>query len=314
VKSLITLIIIAFVVYAGWAVWQKTEEDERTVLKRFATKVVGRTVQEGKRAVAKGRELIDKRGGLKRKSKAELIEEAKALPATAVCPADGSTMVVVPYGDAVVGEVIGTNAATTTVGSFYIDSHEVTNEQFSKFLEATKHPWQGKWVEAKTKGWVFKEQVLVETDKYPEAMAKCPVVNVSYVDAVAYAKWAGKRLPTATEWEKAARGEFGLTYPWGNEWSPKMCNATGKADGHEKLAPVGSCPDGKSPVGCLDMAGNVLEMTTGADGMIVIRGGAWTREAAECTATFKATIGPDDRGHDMGFRCAAGPGAFAAPK
>ncbi len=109
----------------------------------------------------------------------------------------------------------------------------------------------------------------------PDGLAEHPVVYVDLDDARAYAKWAGKRLPTESEWQLAAQGTDGRPWPWGNGFDASRCNCDGKG-----TIPVRSLPDGRSPCGCYHMLGNVWEWTESArdDGhtrFVMIRGGSW---------------------------------------
>jgi formylglycine-generating enzyme required for sulfatase activity len=142
----------------------------------------------------------------------------------------GGDMVLVEAG----GFLVGENKEPDTLPAFYIDKTEVSNANYAQFCAETTH--------ALPEGF--------EADK-PEL----PVVNVMILDARAFAQWAGKRLPKAREWEKAARGKDGFLYPWGNEKDPARANI-----GSGRLLPVTALPDGASPYGALNMSGNVWEL------------------------------------------------------
>jgi eukaryotic-like serine/threonine-protein kinase len=195
-----------------------------------------------------------------------------------------------------------------TLPAFYIDETEVTNAAYRKFCEATNHPVPLKPL------W---DEHYLEKDLYP-------VVNVTWDDAVAFAQWAGKRLPTELEWEKAARGTDGRAWPWGSSFDPAKANLGGSADGYEFAAPVGRFPAGASPYGVLDMAGNVWEWVADAYRPAkelkpkdrVVKGGAFVRGAGqnESAASFHGALSRQERPGSIGFRCAKdAPPMSAAP-
>ena len=137
-----------------------------------------------------------------------------------------------------------------------------------------------------------------------------PVVGVDWLDARAYARFVRKRLPTEREWEKAARGESGLRYPWGNRWDPARCNAAGAKDGHKGLAPVGSFPAGRGPFGCCDMAGNAREWVAGRDSgakRFAVKGGSYISSPSMCQSSRRQALVRAARDPLTGFRCAANP-------
>lgn len=205
------------------------------------------------------------------------------------------------------GEV---SARSEKTGAYMIDRFEVTNEMYALFLASMTstndhgrcHPDEDAGTKQRNHRPAFWNDPVYNG-------AKHPVVGVTWFDAYAYAAWAGKRLPTEREWEKAARGKTGATYPWGNDWAvdEKRCNFSGRSDGYEFTAPVGACP-GVSPFGCYDMVGNASEWCSedypGKSPSKVIRGGSF-RDKEWVTTTSRWYERPDVNNNTVGFRCVA---------
>jgi len=193
------------------------------------------------------------------------------------------------------------------VEEFYIDKYEVTNAQYKEFIQAKGRAMPRHW----------------ENGTYPEGKGDHPVVYVSWEDADAYCRWVGKRLPTEIEWEKAARGTDARIWPWGNTFDVTKCNVESWEGSDSKQ--VGSYPDGVSPYGVYDMAGNVWEWTDswydaypGSDytttefgkKLRVLRGGSWYHYdslgpiGARCASRDRAV--QQSVSYVAGFRCAIG--------
>jgi formylglycine-generating enzyme required for sulfatase activity len=193
--------------------------------------------------------------------------------------------------------------------AYYMDKFEVTVSRYAEFLHATGRPSPGGWQQVR-RG---------EHDRLP-------VIGVDWQDADAYCRWAGKRLPTEAEWEKAARGTDGQTYPWGNDGpTARLANFgprrySGKAYG-EQLAPEDSYEPGKSPYGLYHMAGNVWEWVADwfdenyyaksphlnpkgpSNGQYrVLRSGSW--HDSPVRSANRAMEPPSRRLGRLGFRCA----------
>ena len=153
-------------------------------------------------------------------------------------------MIFIPEGDFLMGNHERKNYSRQPVKAFYIDRYEVTCAEYKKFVASVGYKAPSNWPEG-----------IIPTGKENH-----PVTGVSLVDAQAYAKWAGKRLPTVIEWEKAARGIKANTWPWGNKFSAVVLNCKESYIGG--TVPVGTYLKGVSPFGCYDMAGNAWEWTT----------------------------------------------------
>jgi len=167
---------------------------------------------------------------------------------------DETEMVYIPAG------VYSWGVHQEELEGFWIDKYEVTNTLFKKFMEAGGYQNRDYWSET---GWDWLQSQGIAQPLYWEDERfnnpQQPVVGISWYEADAYARWAGKRLPTVTEWQAAAQGTDNRVWPWGNEWDPAKANAGDGSQG----APVdvGSYPAGVSPLGAFDMAGNVWEYT-----------------------------------------------------
>jgi serine/threonine-protein kinase len=226
--------------------------------------------------------------------------------------------VYVPAGEFTMGASSGSPAVQpvhkVTLDAFWIDQTEVTNAMYALCVTAGACQLPSS-KNSNTRASYYGD---VQFDNYP-------VIYVNWTKAQAYCSWAGRRLPTEAEWEKAARGTDGRTYPWG-ESAPDATllnfNNPSKGDTTE----VGKYPSGASPYGALDMAGNVSEWVNDwfdssyyakspaenppgpASGQFhILRGGSWFYEAANVSATSKAWDEPTFRNNNSGIRCATSP-------
>ena len=197
---------------------------------------------------------------------------------------------------------------TVYLNEFRIDQYEVTNARYRRCVEAgVCNPPSDN--DSRTREHYYDDPAY---DDYP-------VVHVGWIDADTYCRWVGKRLPTEAEWEKAARGSDGRLWPWGNEWDVSKVNAEWSVG---DTTPVGSYPEGASPYGVLDMAGNVWEWvedwaqlypgtlfhTEDTPAAKVMRGGSYdSDDRAYVRTAFRAVDEPTAGGTDFnGFRCAIG--------
>ncbi len=184
-------------------------------------------------------------------------------------------MIFIPAGSFAVGKAgdsVSGPVHIVPLKAFYIDEYETSNAEYERFVVVTGRPPPSHWVEGKV----------------PEGLENHPVVNVSWYDAQAFARWAGKRLPTEAEWERAAAGPDGLPFPWGKRPVPGKANTVEELgltfgnwedwsewyniwkqtpEGMRVMAaggrtsPRGAFPEDRSPDGCADMVGNVYEWT-----------------------------------------------------
>lgn len=268
-----------------------------------------------------------------------------------VSPIDGMTMRFVPSGEFLMGSS-NQNAPVETrpqntvfLDDYWIDQTEVTNAMFSVFVGNTGIQTMAEKMDASFDINVRSGNSYISGMNWQHPQGSTsdlsdledhPVVHVTWWDAQAYCKWAGRRLPTEAEWEKAARGTDGRSYPWGEslpagnlaniadinsntKWADKSIN-----DGFEYTAPVSSYPDGESPYGVLDMAGNVMEwvqdwydstyysqnISNNPQGPSsgeekTFRGGSWSDGGELSRSENRLKFHPSASFNVIGFRCAA---------
>ena len=235
-------------------------------------------------------------------------------PVFAVSPPEG--MVLIPAGeftmgsdetDGRVGFEVGVDSMPkhpVSVEAFWFDHTEVPVGAYRTFVTATRHEPPAIWKDYKEFG-------------YPQPADDHPVIDLNFYDAQAYCKWVGKRLPTEEEWEKAARGTAGRIWPWGNQLDLQQLNTEDSK--RNWTTPVGSFPEGISPYGVYDMAGNAMEWTSsilksypGSPRTIapdkkfrILRGGSWGMPANPfARAAHRHYRLADLAQPDFGFRCA----------
>ncbi len=239
--------------------------------------------------------------------------KARALPKLppTLTGKDGAPMVLVPAGEFTMGSEQGDDDEQPVhrvfLDSFYLDTFEVTNGQFAKFVAAiqSEPPW----------GFADQETPVVRADQ--------PVRWVNWLEATGYCLWAGKRLPSEAEWEKAARGTDGRVYPWGNEPPTPIHAVFGLKEGAETVSPIGNRDKGMSPYGVHDLAGNLYEWVAdwydeavytplptsnprgpAAGATKVQRGGSYINSPYRLRSSFRTKGDPTEHDPNVGFRCA----------
>jgi len=252
-------------------------------------------------------------------------DEESALLRVKTSVVDGKEMVLIPAGDFIMGtDMIDEENTHQKIGTvkplyldqhpirkiyldaYYIDKYEVTNEEYKKFLDSSGYDeFPGYW----------------ENGSYADGTEKYPVTHVTWREALTYAMWAQKKLPTEAQWEKAARGVDGRIFPWGDDYEKGKSNID--IDGIRALAKIGSYPGDVSPYKVYDMAGNVMEWTMDwylsypgnsyenpkfGKVLKVLRGNAFQKAGhyfldAYRYSFYRTEADPNDYFENVGFRC-----------
>lgn len=251
-------------------------------------------------------------------------KDGQAAPVESVKGKDGAPMILIPAGPFTMGSNDGLPNErpehSVTLDAYYIDQYEVTLTLYRKFLESGKHESPPTW-----------------DDEAATTVGDRPAIGMKWADAAAYCQWAGKRLPTEAEWEKAARGTDSRRYPWGHMqpfvdianynrgvWVSEAITLVGVTSGLEGMSVRhGLKEGGKSPYGLSHMAGNASEWvadwydreyyqkspdknpTGPSEGeKRVLRGGSWADLPAALRVTARFSAEPDYEDRTIGFRCA----------
>lgn len=248
---------------------------------------------------------------------------------TMASPIDGMILVYVPAGEFMMGSSDSQGQDDehpqhkVTLDAYWIDQTEVTNNMYALCVGT------GRCTPPKNTGSFSRDEYYGHY-----AFANYPVINVEWEQAMAYCEWAGRKLPSEAQWEYAARGPQGFTYPWGNDFSCRygnfddekkldedMVEGGKNCDGQPETAPVGSYREGISPFGVLDMAGNVWEWVADWYGVYtsksvinpsgpktgefrVARGGSWNNSEGGLRSADRIREYPNTADYMLGFRCA----------
>ena len=232
-----------------------------------------------------------------------------------ITASDGAPMVLVPEGPFLMGSppVEGDPDEIPQrmiyLSEFYIDLYEVVFKNYNDFVNALRRPRP-----------VFP---FFDDDVSLITQPDLPAVGLSWRDARDYCEWVGKRLPTEAEWEKAARGERGFQWSWGNTFGESMANTSGDSDGYQYASSPGQFEEGRSSYGLYDTTGNVAEWVADwydpgyyLEGSFrdppgpvrgehrIYRGGSWDNRAPGVRAAIRYAASPHQMGAGIGFRCA----------
>lgn len=253
-----------------------------------------------RKSVRKPAEKKKKR--IKRYKRERVLRTKVILPALEN-PKDKSEMILIPKGsfyflpgNSLNGRPNPQARQRIKLARYYIDKLEISREQFSLFMQSNNF-----------------EEEPEEMDSCP----KCPASNITSDMAEEYCRWAGKRLPTESEWLKAALGPTSKSWPWSGNYEPDRANFLGEKDGFATASPVGSFPLGAGKYGPRDMAGNVWEWVSppylsGGDereinnkpGYGVLKGGSWRNLPSQVDLMYRHVVKKNLTMKNFGFRCA----------
>ena len=228
----------------------------------------------------------------------DLVAASDAAPAVTPDMSSMEDMVRVPAGAFQRGD-----GTTATLAAFAIDVYEVTNAEYRRFIAAGGYAEAGYWL---PEGWAWRQSKGREQPSYWDNedfnAARQPVVGVTWYEADAYCRWAGKSLPEEPQWDKACRGIDGRAFPWGDE--PLAGEGVGQSAFTLPVG-VGDVPQTPSPYGVYDLAGNVLEWsgTANARGARVLCGGSGASDSRHVGCGVRSTLLPGVAANFVGFRC-----------